>query len=130
MSMATPAHPTKKSILIVDDEIHVRDGLSEILQQEGFYVETAKDGNQAISISINKQFDLMISDIKMPEMDGLQLLNEIQKVNPQIRVIMVTAFGDVQTYLKSMKLGAHEYINKPIRIQELKRVISTIMQHP
>lgn len=128
--MAQPAHPDKQSILIVDDEIHVRDGLSEILQQEGFYVETAKDGNEAISISMNKKFDLMISDIKMPEMDGLQLLDEVQKVNPQIRVIMVTAFGDVQTYLKSMNLGAHEYINKPIRIPELKRVISTIMEQP
>ena len=126
--MAQPAHPDKQSILIVDDEIHVRDGLSEILQQEGFYVETAKDGNEAISISMNKKFDLMISDIKMPEMDGLQLLDEVQKVNPQIRVIMVTAFGDVQTYLKSMNLGAHEYINKPIRIPELKRVIATIME--
>ena len=126
--MAQPAHPDKQSILIVDDEIHVRDGLSEILQQEGFYVETAKDGNEAIPISMNKKFDLMISDIKMPEMDGLQLLDEVQKVNPQIRVIMVTAFGDVQTYLKSMNLGAHEYINKPIRIPELKRVIATIME--
>lgn len=128
--MVHAAHPTKKSILIVDDEIHVRDGLAEILQQEGFYVETACDGKEAISLSVNKKFDLMISDIKMPEIDGLQLLNEIQKVNPQIRVIMVTAFGDVQTYLKSMQLGAHEYINKPIRIQELKRVISTIMEQP
>ncbi len=128
--MVHAAHPTKKSILIVDDEIHVRDGLSEILQQEGFYVETASDGKEAISLSLNKRFDLMISDIKMPEIDGLQLLDEIQKVNPQIRVIMVTAFGDVQTYLKSMQLGAHEYINKPIRIQELKRVISTIMEQP
>lgn len=128
--MVHAAHPTKKSILIVDDEIHVREGLSEILQQEGFYVETACDGKEAISLSVNKKFDLMISDIKMPEIDGLQLLNEIQKVNPQIRVIMVTAFGDVQTYLKSMQLGAHEYINKPIRIQELKRVISTIMEQP
>lgn len=128
--MVHAAHPTKKSILIVDDEIHVRDGLAEILQQEGFYVETACDGKEAIALSVNKKFDLMISDIKMPEIDGLQLLNEIQKVNPQIRVIMVTAFGDVQTYLKSMQLGAHEYINKPIRIQELKRVISTIMEQP
>ncbi|OIP66048.1 MAG: response regulator, partial [Nitrospirae bacterium CG_4_9_14_3_um_filter_53_35] len=128
--MVHAAHPTKKSILIVDDEIHVREGLSEILQQEGFYVETASDGKEAISLSLNKRFDLMISDIKMPEIDGLQLLDEIQKVNPQIRVIMVTAFGDVQTYLKSMQLGAHEYINKPIRIQELKRVISTIMEQP
>jgi two-component system response regulator (stage 0 sporulation protein F) len=128
--MPHPAHPTKRSILIVDDEVHVREGLSEILQQEGFYVETAEDGKHALSLSMNKKFDLLISDIKMPEMDGLQLLDEIQKVNPQIRVIMVTAFGDVQTYLKSMKLGAHEYINKPIRIPELKRVISAIMEQP
>ncbi|NOY52199.1 MAG: response regulator [Deltaproteobacteria bacterium] len=125
-----PAHETKKSILLVDDEVHVRDGLSEILQQEGFYVETAGDGREALSLSVNKKFDLMITDIKMPEMDGMQLLDEIQKVNPGIRVIMVTAFGDVETYLKSMQLGAHEYINKPVKIQELKRVIATIMDQP
>ncbi len=125
-----PAHATKKSILLVDDEVHVRDGLSEILQEEGFYVETAGDGKGALSLSVNKKFDLMISDIKMPEMDGMQLLDEIQKVNPGIRVIMVTAFGDVETYLKSMQLGAHEYINKPVKIQELKRVIATIMEQP
>lgn len=125
-----PAHETKKSILLVDDEVHVRDGLSEILQQEGFYVETAGDGKEALSLSVNKKFDLMITDIKMPEMDGMQLLDEIQKVNPGIRVIMVTAFGNVQTYLKAMQLGAHEYINKPVKIQELKRVIATIMEQP
>jgi DNA-binding NtrC family response regulator len=125
-----PAHETKKSILLVDDEIHVRDGLSEILQQEGFYVETAGDGKEALSLSVNKRFDLMITDIKMPEMDGMQLLDEIQKVNPGIRVIMVTAFGNVQTYLEAMQLGAHEYINKPVKIQELKRVIATIMEQP
>ncbi len=128
--MTRPAHPKKKSILIVDDEIHVRDGLSEILQQDGFHVETASDGKEALALAMNKEFDLMISDIKMPEMDGLQVLDKIQKINPQIRVIMVTAFGDVQTYLKSMQLGAHEYINKPIRIEELKRVIATIMDQP
>ena len=128
--MSQPAHPTKRSILIVDDEVHVRDGLSEILRQEGFHVETAKDGREAISLAVNKRFDLMISDIKMPEMDGLELLDRVQEINPKMRVIMVTAFGDVQTYLRSMNLGAHEYINKPIRIQELKRVIDTIMQQP
>ena len=125
-----PAHETKKSILLVDDEVHVRDGLSEILQQEGFYVETAGDGKEALSLSVNKKFDLMITDIKMPEIDGMQLLDEIQKVNPGIRVIMVTAFGNVQTYLKAMQLGAHEYINKPVKIQELKRVIATILEQP
>ncbi len=122
-----PDHATKKSILVVDDEVHVREGLCEILQNEGFHVETACNGREALTLTVNKKFDLLISDIKMPEMDGLQLLDEVQKVNPEIRVIMVTAFGDVQTYLKSMQLGAHEYINKPIKVQELKRVISTIM---
>lgn len=128
--MAKSAHGTKKSILIVDDEIHVREGLSELLQQEGFHVETAGNGKEALALSVNKKFDLMISDIKMPEMDGMQLLDNVQKANPDIRVIMVTAFGDVQTYLKAMQLGAHEYINKPIKLPELKRVIATIMDEP
>lgn len=125
--MAKSAHVTKKSILIVDDEVHVREGLAELLEQEGFHVETAMNGKDALAIAVNKKFDLMISDIKMPEMDGMQLLESMQAANPELRVIMVTAFGDVQTYLNAMQLGAHEYINKPIKLPELKRVIATIM---
>ena len=118
---------TKKSILIVDDEVHVRDGLAELLEQEGFHVETAMNGKEALALVVNTKFDLMISDIKMPEMDGMQLLDSLQASNPDLRVIMVTAFGDVQTYLHAMQLGAYEYINKPIKLPELKRVIASIM---
>lgn len=125
--MGKSAHIKKKSILIVDDEVHVREGLAELLQQEGFHVETAMNGKAALAIAVNKKFDLMISDIKMPEMDGMQLLDSMQASNPELRVIMVTAFGDVQTYLNAMQLGAHEYINKPIKLPELKRVIAAIM---
>ncbi len=125
--MAKSAHVTKRSILIVDDEVHVREGLAELLEQEGFHVETAMNGKAALAVVVNKKFDLMISDIKMPEMDGMQLLESMQASNPQLRVIMVTAFGDVQTYLNAMQLGAHEYINKPIKLPELKRVIAAIM---
>lgn len=125
--MAKSAHVTKRSILIVDDEVHVREGLAELLEQEGFHVETAMNGKAALAIVVNKKFDLMISDIKMPEMDGMQLLESMQASNPQLRVIMVTAFGDVQTYLNAMQLGAHEYINKPIKLPELKRVIAALM---
>ncbi|MDX1764346.1 MAG: response regulator [bacterium] len=125
--MAKSAHVMKRSILIVDDEVHVREGLAEILEQEGFHVETAMNGKEALAIVVNKRFDLMISDIKMPEMDGMELLDSLQASNPELRVIMVTAFGDVQTYLNAMQLGAYEYINKPIKLPELKRVIATIM---
>jgi len=69
----------------------------------------------------------VVTDIKMPGMDGLQLLQEIRKTGSKADVIMVTAYGEVESYLKAMSLGAAEYINKPIRIKELKRIVHKVL---
>ena len=114
-------------ILVVDDEEGARDLFHTILTDEGYDVSLANGGEEALTLFKSIPFNLVITDIKMPVMDGLQLLQEIRKMGSKTDVIMVTAYGEVESYLKAMSLGAAEYINKPIRIKELKRIVHKIL---
>ena len=114
-------------ILVVDDEEGARELFNTILTDEGYEVTLANNGEEALSLFKNTPFNLVITDIKMPVMDGLQLLQEIRKTESKTDVIMVTAYGEVESYLKAMSLGAAEYINKPIRIKELKRIVHKVL---
>jgi two-component system response regulator (stage 0 sporulation protein F) len=114
-------------ILVVDDEEGARELFNTILTDEGYEVSLAPGGVEALDLFKNNAFQLVITDIKMPVMDGLQLLQEIRKMGSKTDVIMVTAYGEVESYLKAMSLGAAEYINKPIRIKELKRIVHKVL---
>jgi len=114
-------------ILVVDDEEGALDLFHTILTDEGYDVSLANGGEEALNLFKSIPFNLVITDIKMPVMDGLQLLQEIRKMGSKTDVIMVTAYGEVESYLKAMSLGAAEYINKPIRIKELKRIVHKIL---
>ena len=114
-------------ILVVDDEEGARELFNAILSDEGYEVQLADSGAAALTLFKNNPFNLVITDIKMPIMDGLQLLQEIRKIGSKTDVIMVTAYGEVESYLKAMSLGAAEYINKPIRIKELKRIVHKVL---
>lgn len=116
------------SILVVDDEEHAREGLSKILTREGYGVEMAANGKEAIDSLKRQSFDLVITDMRMPLMDGFEVLREIKKMDESIGVIMITAYGEVESYLEAMNLGAFEYINKPVRVNELKRVITKVLE--
>jgi len=116
------------SILVVDDEENAREGLSKILSNEGYKVEVASDGKEAIDRLKKLSFDLVITDMRMPQMDGFEVLREIKKMDDNIGVIMITAFGEVDSYFEAMNLGAFEYINKPVKVDELKRVISKVLE--
>lgn len=115
-----------KSILIVDDEENARMGLSELLAQEGYGVDAVADGNDALEYLSRKNASLVITDIRMPGMDGMSFLRELNRRFPETDVIMMTAYGGVESYLEAMNLGAFEYINKPIRLDELKSVMKKI----
>jgi DNA-binding NtrC family response regulator len=117
----------RMKILVVDDEEGARELFNTILSDEGYEVTLAVNGNEALSRIKGADYDLVVTDIKMPGMDGLQLLQEIRKTGSKIDVIMVTAYGEVESYLKAMSLGAAEYINKPIRIKELKRIVHKVL---
>ncbi len=114
-------------ILVVDDEEGARELFNTILTDEGYEVTLAVDGREALTCMQSDPYDLVVTDIKMPGMDGLQLLQEIRKSGSRADVIMVTAYGEVESYLKAMSLGAAEYINKPIRIKELKRIVHKVL---
>jgi DNA-binding NtrC family response regulator len=114
-------------ILVVDDEEGARDLFNTILTDEGYEVALANGGEEALDLFKSHPFNLVITDIKMPVMDGLQLLQEIRKMGSKTDVIMVTAYGEVESYLKAMSLGAAEYINKPIRIRELKQIVHKVL---
>ena len=115
-----------KSILIVDDEENTRIGLSKLLTQEGFEVGSAANGNEALDYLGQKKVNLVISDINMPYMNGLIFLRELSRKFPSINVIMITAYGGVESYLEAMNLGAYEYLHKPVRLEELRSVMKKI----
>ena len=113
----------KKKILVVDDEVNSREGLSKILSKEGFDVVCAEDGESALKKAQDIDFDIIITDLKMEGTGGIELLERIKKEKPDIGVILVTAYGEVNSYLKAMNLGAFEYLNKPIKIDELRHIV-------
>ncbi len=118
--------PKNKKILIVDDEENARMGLSKLLAQEGFEVDSVANGFEALQFLRKKKVNLVISDISMPEMNGLTFLRELNRSFPSTSVIMITAYGGVESYLEAMNLGAFEYINKPVKLDELKSVMKKI----
>ncbi|WP_303721080.1 response regulator [Malonomonas rubra] len=113
-------------VLIVDDEENARIGLKKLLALEGFQVDAVENGFEALEYLANHPVDLVITDINMPEMNGLVFLRELNRSYPTVNVIMVTAYGGVESYLEAMNLGAFEYLNKPVRLEELKAVMERI----
>jgi len=111
------------NILIVDDDESIRDMLSIVLKDENYNVLTAEDGKKALILMKKNTVHLVISDIKMPDMDGIELLNEIKKRNDKLPVIMITGYASTNDAIEAMKIGAEQYITKPFNIDELKVVI-------
>jgi len=107
-------------ILVVDDEALVRDIIRKGLSQMGgFNVEVAQSGSEAIEKIEKDVFDLVLTDLKMPGMDGLELLKNIKGTRPEVMVIMMTAYGSIETAVEAMRIGANDYITKPVDLNEL-----------
>ena len=111
---------------MVDDEENARIGLSRLLANEGFLVDSVSNGYEALNYLQQQEVNLIISDINMPEMNGITFLKELNRKFPHHNVIMITAYGGVESYIEAMNLGVFEYINKPIKIDELKSIIKKI----
>jgi len=117
-----------EKILIVDDETSIRKVLGFMLEENGYIVQTASSGAEALQGIDKDPPDLVMSDIKMPEMDGMRLLEELRTRDPALPVIMLTAFGSVETAVEAMKLGAVDYLTKPISRDELMVVVEKTLQ--
>jgi two-component system, NtrC family, response regulator PilR len=115
----------KISILVVDDERSMRDFLKILLQKEGYMVVTAHNGESALECLANQEFDLIITDIRMPGMGGLELLGAVKEQNPDLPVIIITAFASPDDAVQAMKNGAFDYISKPFNVDEIKSVIES-----
>jgi DNA-binding NtrC family response regulator len=113
----------KISILIVDDEESVRDSLYNWFVEDGFRVECAENAKKALTILESDQFDIILADIKMPGMDGLEMLRRIKAIKPDSIVIVMTAFATVDTAVKALKDGAYDYVTKPFDPDDLTHLI-------
>lgn len=112
-----------KTILVVDDEKDTCVFLSQLLEKEGYIVNTATSGKEAISIFKKERVDLVITDLKMPEMDGLALLKESKRLGPETKFIIMTAYGEIETYLDAINLGAFDYLSKPMEIDDIRECV-------
>ncbi|MDO8446065.1 MAG: response regulator [Deltaproteobacteria bacterium] len=115
-------------ILVVDDEKDTCLLLSQVLEKEGYDVDTANSGKEALSILKKKKINLVITDLKMPEMDGLTFLREARKLKSKAKFIMMTAYGEIETYLDAINLGAFDYLNKPMEISDVRIAVKKALQ--
>ena len=113
----------KVRVLIVDDEINFSSVVSEELTHEGFYVEQASDGKDALKLLQQGEYDVVLLDINMPQLSGIDVLKKFQRDDLPPEFIMITGYASVQTAIEAMKLGAYDYITKPYRIEKLKTLI-------
>lgn len=111
------------SILIIDDERAIRNTLSEILQHEGYKVEVAENGEMGFELFKKNSYDVVLCDIKMPKMDGMEFLEKSREVNPDVPLIMISGHGNIETAVEAVKKGAYDYISKP---PDLNRLLITI----
>ncbi len=118
--------PDSKRILVVDDDVDIVRIVTKMLSREDYVVDTAGGGEEALDKVSSSRPDVILLDIMMPRMNGIEVLRRIKEIDPTIRIIMITAFGDIDSYLDAMEWGAIEYINKPFETEELLKMINKI----
>ena len=117
-----------KTILVVDDETDIRSVYAELLGDLGCRVLSEPDGPSALAcVKQGAGIDLVITDYMMPEMNGLKFVKSLRAMRPSVPVIMITGFTSVDNYLQSKSLGVFEYVEKPIRIEEFKRIVTAAL---
>jgi two-component system NtrC family response regulator len=117
-----------KTILIVDDEKDFCTILSDSLSQDKYRVVTAFNGKTGLELAKKERPDLMLLDIKMPGMDGIEVLRKIKKMKKEIVVIMFTGYGTLETAREAMKLGAYDYVTKPVDLFLLKSLVEEVLE--
>jgi len=119
--------PAKNKILVVDDEEALRTVLAAELEGEGYQVTTAADGQEAINILSSAGFDLILLDIKMPNVDGFEVLKLAKERHPATKIIMLTGFADLKNAIESKKLGAEDFVSKPYDLVDLLTTVERVL---
>ncbi|TLD41321.1 MAG: Response regulator of zinc sigma-54-dependent two-component system [Candidatus Jettenia ecosi] len=119
---------TKPSLLLVDDDKNTLDGLVKILMHDGYTVSGAVSGYDALNLLSRKNFDIIVTDMKLPGMGGISLIHEIRKREESVAIVVITAYSSVKTAVEAIKCGADDYLTKPINIEELKVVLEKLWE--
>lgn len=116
-------------LLIVEDDDEMRTLLRKALTRENYEVRTAQHGVEAIGmLEKGEEFDVLVTDIRMPQMDGMELLRRVRKLRPGLRVIIITAYAELDNYLEVMREGAFDYLTKPFKIPDLLGVVERAVE--
>jgi two-component system response regulator AtoC len=110
-------------LLVIDDDAVTRELLTEVLQDEGYDVEACESGKAALARATEDDFDLAITDVRMPEMDGIAVTQALKERQPDLQVIVMTAFGSVETAVEAIRHGAFDYVSKPMNLDEIKSTV-------
>src|SRR5579875_2856420 len=114
----------REKVLIVEDELHALTGLAELVSEWGYRTETARDGVEGLEKAIAWQPGIVVTDLKMPRMDGLELLERLSEMNQNQAVVVLTAQGSIQSAVDAMKLGAYDFIQKPVDSVRLRQILA------
>lgn len=116
-----------KNILVIEDDKKMRDGLVEILAEQGYQVDSAENGQAGLDKIKKKDFDVVLTDLIMPVTGGMDVLRETKRMKPKIHIILITAFATVESAVETMKAGASDYITKPFKIDEVQTKIRRVL---
>jgi DNA-binding NtrC family response regulator len=116
----TPTHQETANILVMEDETTVAKGLEMVLSEAGYQVALAATGHAALNTMFTKQFDLMVADLRLPDMDGLDVIKQVKDKWPDTEVVVITGYSSVNSVVTSMKLGAYDYLAKPFTDDQIK----------
>jgi len=119
----------QKNILVVDDDKSVRTTFSSVLRKEGYRVTAVKNGYEAIMAINEESFDLALVDLRMPGLDGIEVLKKIKSRRPETRVIIFTGYGSITTAVEAIRKGATDYLNKPFSPHELKAGVKKALEN-
>jgi two-component system NtrC family response regulator/two-component system response regulator HydG len=118
----------KGRIVVIDDEVNAATALESLLRQDGYEVEKAHDARSGLQLLEKLDADVVLTDVRMPGMDGIELLTKVKQLRPETMVVVMTAYGTVKTAVKAMKLGAEDFLSKPIDVEELEVVIQKTLE--
>ena len=119
---------SKGRVIVIDDEVNAAAALETLLKEDGYDVTRAHDARTGLQLLEKEEPDVVLTDLRMPGMDGIELLTRIKQIRPETMVILMTAYGTVKTAVKAMKLGAEDYLGKPIDVEELEVVLQKVLE--